>query len=140
MAKKIVTPSEELGAKLWAWDGIAKKLKALKDEEMELRKEIILGFQPKRKVGTSTINLPADWKIKISQSDTVNIDESALPAALELMDEGSEDTLIKYKPSLIAAEYKTLDPDQKKLLDEALIKKPGSPSLTLIAPVVKEDE
>lgn len=140
MAKKIVTPDDELGKKLWAWAGVAKDLAELKEQEMTLRKELVTAFQPKRKVGTATINLPADWKIKIVQKDTVNIDEAALPAALEEMEDGSEDSLIKYKPTLVAAEYKRLDSEQKKLLDEALMTKPGSPTLTLIAPVVAPDE
>ena len=134
MAKKIVTPSDELGTKLWAWARLQSQLADLKAQEMGIRKELVFEFQPKRKVGTVTINLPGDWKVKIVNTNNVNIDESALPAALELMEEGSEDLLIKYKPTLVAKEYKDLDEEQKKLLDEALLTKPGSPALTLIAP------
>ena len=126
--------NKETQLKLQEWVDAAGDLVSLKAKEALLRKELFDEFFPKPKEGTNTADLDNGWKVKGTYKLNRNIDKAALPAVLKLMEEGSEDTLINYKPELKAKAYKSLEAKAKKIFDEVLTTKPGTPTLELKAP------
>ena len=131
---EVATISDEMGAKVWAWHKLAKLLAKYKKDESKARKFIEKALFSEAKVGTNTLELPEDWELKCVRKENVTVDEAALPAALAELGKGVEDRLIKWKPSLVAAEYKKLSDEEKEIIDQALVTKPGAPTMTLIAP------
>lgn len=116
------------------WNYINDQIKALKDKEMALRTKLAGFYFPSPKEGTNTTDLPDGWKLKGKFQYYRNIDKAALPAVLEKLPEGTEDKVINYKPELKLRDYKNLLEDHKKIFDEALVIKPGTPSLELVPP------
>jgi hypothetical protein len=119
-----------------AWYEMQEQLKKLKASEMILRTKIFKAFFPTPKEGTNTAPLAEGWVIKGTFSIIREIDVGALDALGEVFEKAhiSKDKLVKYTPSLKKAEYNTLTEEQKKLFDNALIIKPGSPSLEIVLP------
>ena len=120
------------------WNYLNDQIKALKDKEMTLRTKLADFYFPTPKEGTNTTDLPDGWKLKGKFQYYRNIDKAALPAVLEKLPEGTEDKVINYKPELKLRDYKNLLEDHKKIFDEALVIKPGTPSLELVPPKEKK--
>lgn len=114
------------------------QLDDIKTKEMALRKKVFAATAAKidLKTGTNNIALPEDWKLKVVAKETVSVEESLLPAVQEKMREaGIREDVFKFKPSLVTANYKALTPEQRKVIDEALLIKPASPEVKIIAPI-----
>lgn len=112
------------------------------EEEMKLRKELMGYFFPNAKEGVNSADLQQEWKIKGTAKYDRKIDEAAWPAVREqLMKTGIKaDTLVDMRPSLNLTNYRTLvqiDPDSARVFEGALIVKPASPTLELVAPKQK---
>jgi len=127
---------EELYAKIGLWNEAQSQLSALKEREMNLRKEIFSAIFPTPAEGTNTSELPDGWKIKGVYKLNYSLDDAALTVALKELRKHrvAVDTLVTYKPSLSVSEYKKLDPKWKQVLASAVEVKPGAPALDLIAP------
>lgn len=121
-------------ALLQQWNEAQEKLKELKVEEMKLRKRIFSLFFPNAVEGANTYDLANGYKLKGTSKITRKIDEAALEAVMAKMPRGSVDHLIKFKPSLVTKNYKALLPAQKKIIDEAIISSPGSPTISIVEP------
>lgn len=114
----------------------AAKVKPIIEKEQALRKEVMSLFFPAPKEGANDFPLPQGWTLKGTHKLDRKIDEAALPAVKEqLREKGyNPDPLIDLKPSLNTAVYRTLSDDNRKIFDQALTIKPGSPTLELKPP------
>lgn len=126
----------DLHTKIGAWNTLQCQLAAIKEQEMALRTEIFKEIFPQPTEGTNTADMPEGWKIKGTYKLTRTLDESALPAVLEQLRKKKvkTDSVILYKPSLDTKAYRLMDPDHRHLLEQAMVIKPGAPSLELVAP------
>lgn len=118
----------------------ADAVKPIIAKEQELRKQVFAAFYPTPKEGTNTLDLAEGWKLKGVYKLDRKIDEAALPAVTEQLREMgvNADTLVKWTPSLKTAIYKELTAEQRAVFDQALIIKPGLPTIELVAPKAKE--
>lgn len=123
--------------KLAAWAQAQQQAAYFKDEEMRLRRELCSECYADQSPGTHYIDLPNGWKLKAVFKLDQKLDEAALPAVLQAMrDKGVTvtDSLVKYRPELVNAAYKTLDDVGRELFSDALVVKPASPTLALVPP------
>lgn len=125
---------ESIDQKLWRWKQISDQVSELKAEETRLRMEIFGAMFQEPAEGTNTVDLPKGWKLKATHKINRNIDEAALPSILEELGEGMGDRLVRYKPELNVSEYRKLTDEQRHTLDQALVVKPGTPTLELVPP------
>lgn len=123
-------------ADLAEWYKMTQDLRNLKAKESLLRKKIFGSAFPDPKEGTNNYDLPDGYVLKGQHVLNRDIDIGALDALKpKLREEGmNPDNLVKYKPELKKAEYNKLTEEQKKLFDQCLIIKPGSPSLEIVLP------
>lgn len=126
----------DLHTKIGEWHTLQNQLTSMKEREMELRLEIFKAIFPTPTEGTNTADMPEGWKVKGTYKLSRTLDESALPAILEQLRKKKvkTDTVILYKPSLDTKAYRLMDPDHRHLLEQAMVIKPGAPSLELIPP------
>lgn len=117
---------------LGQWQDTKAELESLKRKEAQLRKLLFQGAFPNPVEGVNTITLVDGTIIKGTHKITRNIDEAALPSVLEQMPEAVRDNLVAYKPSLSVAVYRKLTAEERKTFDQALIIKPGTPTLEVI--------
>lgn len=132
----MATITRRMSDKIMAWHKLQQELAYIKQEEASLRKEIVDGLFSQADVGTSTVDLGRGYKLKAAIKNNVSIDTAALSNLK--MPEGALDGVINYKPSLSATGYKKMAPNLQKILDTALVVKPGAPQLTLVEPKKKE--
>lgn len=109
--------------------------------EKALRADLVaLAFPSGLKEGASNkADLPESWQLSVTGVVNRTVDEAALGATLELIKEKTGVTidpadLIRYKPELKVGEYKKLGDDVKKLFDNALTIKDGSPQVEVKLP------
>jgi hypothetical protein len=123
-------------ADLSEWYKMAQDLRNLKAKESLLRKKIFESAFPDPKEGTNSYDLADGYVLKGQHVLNRDIDIGALDAMKsKLREQGvNPDNLVKYKPELKKAEYNKLTEEQKKLFDQCLIIKPGSPSLEIVLP------
>lgn len=130
---------QDKNMRLFAWHELQELLKMVKKAEMEMRKEMGLAFfnEDDLTEGVNTAEIGQGWKLKNKHTLKRDIDEGSLAAVLKKMPKGSEDKLIKYKPSLVLKEYRRLSDKELKIFDEAITMKPGSLALELCPPKEK---
>jgi hypothetical protein len=106
------------------------------EKERELRAKVVAAFGKKGDdaTGTTNIELPAGWNLKIVQNLDYKLNDEKLDAALAQFDPVLAEALIGWKPSLATSVYKKLAPEQQALLNDCLTIKPSSPSVKLEAP------
>lgn len=134
--------SPQLLEKLKQWQTASTQLETLKEQESLLRDEVYAAFFPKQAAiqdnkGTFYEDLPNGWKIQAVKKLSATLDETAVPAIKEKLIElkvSNADLLFKYKPSIVAAEYKKLNVESKAIVDEAISEKPAKVVIELIAP------
>lgn len=117
---------------LGQWQDTKAELESLKRKEAQLRKLLFQGAFPNPVEGVNTITLVDGTIIKGTHKISRNIDEAALPSVLEQMPEAVRDNLVAYKPSLSVSAYRKLTAEERKTFDQALIIKPGTPTLEVI--------
>lgn len=110
------------------------------NKENKLRILIAAECYPEKTEGTAYMDLPEHWRLKAEFKLYRNVDIAALPAVLEKMPEGSKENLLKFEPKLKITPYKQLPAEQKAIMDEAIIAKPGMPALTLVPPKNKKED
>lgn len=109
--------------------------------EKALRADLVaLAFPNGLKEGAKNkADLPESWQLSVTGVVNRSIDEAALGAAIELVEEKTgvkldANDLIRYKPELKVAEYKKLSEEVRKLFDNALVIKDGSPQVEVKLP------
>ena len=123
------------------WFSLVPELKRMKAREMELRKSLFNGAFPFPTEGTNSFDLEGGYKLKGTYKLERSVDTAAFQALSKEMKEAdiAADGMLRFKASLVAAEYKRLDDEQRHLFDQCIITKPGSPSLEIIPPKKKAD-
>jgi hypothetical protein len=119
-----------------AWYKLQAELAKIKDAEMVLRKKIFKGLFPTAHEGTNTLQLAEGWVMKATLPYTRKVDIALLTNLTPMLRTAGipMDDLINYKPELVKAIYNTLGEDHRKLFDQILETKPGSPSLEIMLP------
>lgn len=134
MSEIVVTPEDlEL---LWKWHESAAALAAAKAKELTLRNMVFGRFFPNAKEGTTTIELPENWKVKGVAKLNRKVDEAALSASVKRLTEAGiviED-VIRYKPELAVSKYREYPEHQRLLIESVLEITPGTPSVELVPP------
>jgi len=133
---------EEKAALLARWYELKQQLASVKhliEEERELRKQVQDTLFPNPKEGVNNYALQGGWSLKFTFKIDRKVDEPALPAVYELLRARNliPESYIDYKPQLNTKEYKELKkqyPEAALQLEQALIIKPGSHTLELVAP------
>ena len=123
------------------------RITPLQNVENALREELYTLAFPKQSSepstkGTFWEDLPNGWKIKAEAKLTATLDEDAVPsikAKLFEMQVANVDVLFKYKPSLVAAEFKKLNDASKAVVNEAITEKPTKVNLTLVEPIGEKE-
>lgn len=116
------------------WQDVAKELKSLKVQEMDMRKKLSKHFFPNPKEGTNTCDLGNEWKAKTNHKVNRKCDEAVFEAVFSRLPRGSKSSLIKFEPKLIVKAYKSLTDKERKIFDECLIISDGSPTLSVVPP------
>lgn len=118
------------------WFTMTQQLDKLKLAEMELRKRIFATYFKSPIEGTNKVPLTEGWVLKCDHKINRTVDIASLTNAVAMFAESGIDTasLIKYKPELILPEYRKLDDDTRKVFDQVLVIKEGSPQLDIIKP------
>jgi len=118
------------------WYELQEQLAIVKDAEMTLRKKIFAFYFQAPKEGTNTFPLSDGWVMKGGYKIDRKVDEAVLLAlGPELRDAGVVTTdLVRYKPELSTTEYRKLTEAQLAVFNQALVIKPGSPSLEIVKP------
>ena len=130
---------QELLTKLNTWYEMTQRIAELKpliEAENALRKELVQDLFPDTVEGTASPALPDGYTAKGTKKLDRKIDESALPAVQAKFREMglNPDPIVTFKPSLATTVYKSLTEEQKAVFDEALIIKPSTPTLEIVAP------
>lgn len=142
-------PEDIKVAKLTEWHAAAAELAAAKplaDKEMALRKEVMALYFPTPVEGVNNAPLAAGWTLKATHKLDRKIDNAALPTVRQQLREQFQinpDNLFRTKYELETAQYKALkaiNAEAFTLLETALIIKPASPTIELVAPKKKESE
>jgi hypothetical protein len=121
---------------LQEWLRMAHELSKIKSQEFLLRSRVFKHFFPHPDEGTNTFELGAGYKLKAAYPFTREVDEGSLKSKdNEFKAAGIDPSLlVKYKPALVTAIYRTLTLEQQRLFDTILTIKPGAPSLKIDAP------
>ncbi len=120
-----------------AWSEMQRQLGALKSAEMLLRTKIFKGLFPNPVEGTNSVPLGTEgWLIKAKYPINRKPDVALLTArAPELRAAGIVlEDVIRTVPELSTGEYRKLTEEQRKLLDQVMEVKPGSPALEIVLP------
>jgi hypothetical protein len=113
------------------WKEIQNKLSSLKDEELELRKQIHkLIFKETIETGTHKHNLGNGYSLKLTCKNNLKVDSA------DVVEQYAADYLsvFKKKYDLSMTEYNKLSDSEKKIVDRVLTFTPGTPSLELVEP------
>ena len=111
------------------------QLKKLKADEMKLRKELCAHFLKNKHVGTHNFT-EGNYQVKVVKKNTTSVDPDEIAGLFESFSPAEKDC-VAFKPSLIAKEYSSLDPDDRETLDMCLVVKPAAPTFSAV--LVEED-
>lgn len=131
-----IPENEVTQADLSQWYTMQEELKKLRAAEMLLRQKIFKAFFPVPSEGTNNHELSDGWMLKGKHTINRDIDPGAFQVLRKQFEDAGihPDALVQYKPSLVKREYNMLTEEQRHLFDQALIVKPGSPSLEIVLP------
>ena len=127
------------------WYELCAELDRIKAAEAMLRSRIFKQFFPNPTEGSKDNKYPLnDGTGAILQADH-KINRTVLEPELDALksaikEEGSNlpklpfNKLIKYKPELVKAEYNKLTEEERKVMDQALLIKPGTPQMEIKSP------
>lgn len=114
-----------LREKIERWIDAQETLKAVKEEEMQLRREICDAIQLENPgLGTKTATLE-DFRLTATFGITYKIDDDKLGEVFHQMSP-EERECIRYKPSLDVTRFKKIESD---LLNEVVIAQQSAPTL-----------
>ena len=114
-------------AKVKEWIDLSAQLKEIKEREAELRKEIAEYILEDKKKGAKQGKISI-FTLKATGKLNRNIDKPLLQAIWSDLSK-EEKQAIKFTPTVVEKEYKTLPADSK--LHRCIEEKPGMPSLEI---------
>lgn len=139
-----IPENEVTQADLTEWYNLKEQLNKIKTAEMLLRTKIFRGMFKDPKEGTNSVPLAEGWVLKGKRTINREVDMAALNvnAAVDpatgmsrLTSNGIHpESLIKWKPELVLANYRTLTEEQQAIFNECLVIKDGSPALEIVLP------
>lgn len=140
--EKIMATQKNKTEVLREWSEVDANLKQLKNQESELRKEVIeLWYPTHKEEGTENIDLGNDYKLSAVFKQNYAFDKDADIDKLhdELISVGEDgvdvaEKLFKVKVELNATVYKKLPPSLQKIVNPYVTIKTGSPSLKIVEP------
>lgn len=115
------------------WQAMAKNLATLRKAEMNLRKRLFDYYFPQPKEGVNKYELPEGYVLTGTYVLTRSVDKGSLSAITDKLQELDVvvDELIEKKPTLKLSVFRKLNDEQTNLIEEALITKPGSPTMII---------
>lgn len=118
------------------WQDLKEKLAALSAEELKLRTALFAGCFPEPREGTNNLPMPTGYTLRARYPiyrtlDPAKLDELVRTKRLPLR---AANAVKRTKVELAITGYRDLDPDTRKIVDEAITAKPGTPSLELVPP------
>lgn len=118
------------------WYKLKKELADVKAKEMLLRMKIFKSIFPAPKEGTNNHDLADGYVLKAQWGYNREVDLGSFTVLKESFEKHNipADSLIQYKASLKKAEYNKLTEEERKLFDQALVIKPGSPTMEIVKP------
>ena len=122
--------------KIERWFELQTQLEAIKQEELELRREIFGEQFPNPVEGSDNkVDLGGGWILQATQPYTRSVD-AAVASTLRADKETRKlvDSVLDYKPSLKTREWKALTDNERVILADLVIEKPGTPSLKITFP------
>lgn len=139
-----IPENQVTAADLAEWYKLTEDLAALKAKESLLRPRIYRHFFPNPVEGTNTYILPDKYQLKAVRKIDRKVDEASMHAFKAPQPdkniskfeevEINADELFKTKFELVTSAYRKLSEDQRKVVDQVLIIKDGSPQLDIIPP------
>lgn len=118
------------------WAEAAEMKKKWEKEEHRLRMALFQGTFPNPTEGVNKHELPDGRVVKATHKLNRKVDEAALPAVEAAMREqfqiDPESGLIRRKPELAVGAYKKLTEEQRHVFDEAIVSKPGTPTIEIV--------
>lgn len=112
---------------LGRWQELTIAIKELQGQERALREGLFQGAFPDPKEGTNTMELPDGRKLKGVYKINRIVDEEALTQFTP----NQMKRFFRIKHSLRISVYKELDAAETKLVDQAVVSKPGLPTLSI---------
>lgn len=121
-----------------AWYQLKADIRRMQASEILMRQRIFKGLVPNPVEGTNTVPLEDGFGSELKAVHVINrtVDKAALSALEEQMREAGivVEHIIEHKPELRVGNYKKLTDEQKHLVDQALVVKPGTPQLDVVVP------
>jgi hypothetical protein len=117
--------------RLQEWYLLQEELKKLKFRESILRRNLFDEFFTDPKEGTNSFDLEGGYVLKGDYIIERKVDEAAFTKTKEelVVAKINPDKVVRWKPELAKAEYNKLTAEQKLIVDNFLIVKPGSPQM-----------
>lgn len=125
----------DLDGLLVRWQETKKQLAIIQEEERNLRRIIFTMKFPHPREGTNKTPLGNGWQLRANYPIDRKIDMPVLEAIqAQFFDMKIPTDIVKMEPKLNIKPYRQLTAEQAKFFDQALIIKPGSISLEIVAP------
>lgn len=134
------------------WEQVKKQLESAKEQEMQLRKQIVdFAFDQNKNSGTERVELGNGYELKavkkvsygfIKGNDN-KINKSAIEKALQKIEKDGAageliaERLVQWNPTLSLTEYKLLSDKHLKAINEVIVTTEGAPTLEIIEPKAK---
>lgn len=138
----MMNPNDKI---LMQWIESKEALDLAKKKEALLRNMVVNAFfKNEQKEGTNNCELGNGYTLKLKQNyirsfvDNLPVEEMLAKLAALGFEDGEK--YIKFKPSLVLAEYRKLEGDRKIAFDTMLEIKASLPSIELVAPTKKGDK
>lgn len=118
------------------WFNATVQLAKVKAREMELRKKIFGAYFPLPREGVNDYPMDGGFVLKGTHKITRDVDEAMLAAKQNELIEKKIPvaSLIRWKPELVTKEYRKLTDDDRKIFEQILDIKVGSPSMEIVKP------
>lgn len=131
--------SQQLSEMLSQWHQLQSQLSVVKVHELRLRNLLFGELFPNPVEGTNKFSLTDGYVLKAKHVINRTVDEAVYKKSREEFTEKEVPLdIVKYKIELSVSIYKGLDDEQTELFDRCLVSKPGTPSLELVVPKVKD--
>jgi hypothetical protein len=121
---------------LTVWQKTAAEAKRLATEERKLRDALCAAAFPKPTEGVNKRELVDGRIFKMTHKINRSVDEAAIPAMREALakatNEVTFDDIFKTKIDLQVGPYKKLAPELLVIVNEAVVSKPGAPTIEVI--------
>lgn len=138
-------PTDAQNVAILEHQNAAKALAHAKEAEATLRQKVCDAFYPNGHVpkGTNNIELGNGYTLQIVGKLNFTVDSAAVPGVQSVLEAAGETAsfigsrLFKQKYELSITEYNKLPPNLLPLVLPAIISKPGTPTVEVIAPKEK---